>query len=450
MRKAVPRLFALLIIPLGVVFLYALVHEASHALVVFLVGGEVTRFQVNFLQHAPSISYTGVSDPLHKAFISLAGPVLPLALVPFVAVVLRKTRSALAQAAALLLLLSLLPTALTSAAIALVYGFGAVPPQEDMAKFLHYTGANPFAAAAVLLLVFVVLLVFAFRVGRVKEAALNVQSVLRGSRDRRHTLLMGRIVVAVVLLSVGAAALRSIIGSEVPGSPELSYHTKVEVNLGDVTPDSAVYHTFSVSKPTVFDFVYSVDSGSDITMRLLNLDGEPFVFNNKDSVVMYEGRRTQPLAYFTGFTLLEGNYALEVSPGSTGSLTMYVDSREPSPANMEYLELLSAVNTGSFTAQSYHEEGYELVYEGELGVGQDQFLLTLPGGTDRMISAFAVGNGQVNLVYAADDEVHTLLEGFKATIGRWLPPHKGAAEVRASVQQVPTVLYIYVKANRSR
>ena len=80
---------------------------------------------------------------------------------------------------------------------------------------------------------FVVLLVFAFRVGeRVKEAALNVQSVLRGSRDRRHTLLMGRIVVAVVLLSVGAAALRSIIGSEVPGSPELSYHTKVEVNLG--------------------------------------------------------------------------------------------------------------------------------------------------------------------------------------------------------------------------
>ena len=117
---------------------------------------------------------------------------------------------------------------------------------------------------------------------------------------------------------------------------------------------------------------------------------------------------------------------------------------------MEYLELLSAVNTGSFTAQSYHEEGYELVYEGELGVGQDQFLLTLPGGTDRMISAFAVGNSQVNLVYAADDEVHTLLEGFKATIGRWLPPHKGAAEVRASVQQVPTVLYIYVKANRSR
>ena len=50
-----------------------------------------------------------------------------------------------------------------------------------------------------------------------------------------------------------------------------------------------MYHTFSVSKPTVFDFVYSVDSGSDITMRLLNLDGEPFVFNNKDSVVMYEG-----------------------------------------------------------------------------------------------------------------------------------------------------------------
>ena len=48
-----------------------------------------------------------------------------------------------------------------------------------------------------------------------------MQSVLRGSRDRRHTLLMGRIVVAVVLLSVVPPR---IIGSEVPGSPGyLSY-----------------------------------------------------------------------------------------------------------------------------------------------------------------------------------------------------------------------------------
>ena len=138
MRKAVPRLFALLIIPLGVVFLYALVHEASHALVVFLVGGEVTRFQVNFLQHAPSISYTGVSDPLHKAFISLAGPVLPLALVPFVAVVLRKTRSALAQAA--FVPLAALPPHLAATPWFMV---GAVPPRKIW-LVLHYTGANPF------------------------------------------------------------------------------------------------------------------------------------------------------------------------------------------------------------------------------------------------------------------------------------------------------------------
>ena len=71
MSKTAARLVASAAVALGVVFLHALVHEGSHALTVFLCGGTVTEFQVNFLKHSPHISYTGVSDPMQKALISL-------------------------------------------------------------------------------------------------------------------------------------------------------------------------------------------------------------------------------------------------------------------------------------------------------------------------------------------------------------------------------------------
>ena len=47
MRKTVARLLALLIIPLGVILLYALAHEGGHALVA-LFSGYHCEFEVNF------------------------------------------------------------------------------------------------------------------------------------------------------------------------------------------------------------------------------------------------------------------------------------------------------------------------------------------------------------------------------------------------------------------
>ena len=441
MIKSVLRALA---VALGVIFFYAVVHEGGHALLVLLFGGTVTEFEVNFLVHSPHVSYIGINDPMQRALISLGGPVLPLLLVFPFTLLLRKTRSLVLQGASLLILVSLLSTLLTSAAIALSYGFGAVQSSEDVAKFLLYSGFDPFAAASLFVLMFIAILVFILRVGRVRDSALNVLAALRGAKRENRTGLVRRIFILILVVVVGAGMIQFFSQHEVRVSQPLSYHTRIDLDLQDITPDTAQFHTFEVVEPTTFDFIYSLKTQSDITLSLVSLEGNPFVFNNEDSMVMYEGNESLRLAYFTGFTLLEGSYALEVSPGSRGSLTMYIDSRKAEQTDQQYIELLAEVNAGTFTGDSYREEGYELIYQGELAVGLDQVLVAVPGGSERKISAFAVGQGSVTLTYVADGQTHTLLDGFNATIVRGLPFHRSEGELRIDVTGSPMQLYIYL------
>ena len=433
-------------IPLGVIFLYALVHEGGHALLAILFGGQVTEFQVNFFVHSPHVSYVGIYDPLQKAIISLAGPVFPLILVWPLTMLMRKTENRLVQGTILLFLGNLLPTVLLSAVIALVYGFRVIQPTEDVAKFLYYSGFNPFVTSGALAFLFGVVLIFLLRVGRAKEIAAGVFSTLSGPANKRSPLLLLRIFAVLLLLPVGVGILQNIVGPESQMSQPMNYQTKIELDLQTIDADSTIYHTFEVSEPTTFDFVYSLTTQSDVTLRLLNLRGEPFVFNNKDSVIMYQGNESLPLASFSGFTLLEGTYALEASAGSQGALTMYIDSREPDGGDLHYVDLLAKVQDGTFTAQSYQEEGYTLIYEGLVPQGTDELLATFSGGgRGRTISAFVVGSSDVSLFYEADGKTHTLLDGFQATIGRGLPPHRGQGEIRVKTLEGEAILFIYVR-----
>ena len=446
MKKTVLRLTAGIAVALAVIFLYALAHEGGHALMVLLLGGQVTNFQVNFLRHPPQISYTGVSDPLHRALVSLAGPVLPLLLIPPATLVLRRTGSVPVKGALLLLLLALLSTTLTSAAVSLGCGLGGSQPSEDLAKFLRYSGANPFAVAAGFCVLFALSFLLAWKVGRVPAAAASVAAALRGSPQEGRQPLAARTAAAAVLLAVFAAAFSQVIGWPGSSQGEPPHHTKLEIDLAELGPGEAFY-TFHVQEPTSYDFVYRVAARSEVKLRLVNLQGEPFAHSGQSSLILFQGTRSPSLSYFMGFTLLEGEYALEISPASRGSLQVYIDSRPADPVALGYLELIQAVSAGTFTAESYQEEGYELVFQGQLPEGENQLLIEVPGGSGLKISAFAVGEGEVELYYSAGGSADTILQGSKATIGRWLEAHGGRGELRASVRGAPVTLFIYLSRN---
>ena len=443
--KATLRVLGFIGVVVGVIFLYAFLHEGGHALFVLLFGGTITKFEVNFLVHYPHISYVGITEPMQTALISLAGVIVPLTFVIPLTLFLPRLRNVWAQGISLLFLGSLLPSLVVSLVVSLAYGFGAVQSSEDVAKFLFFSGFNPFIVAGGFFILLVAILVFLLKVGKVKDTYVSVIRALRGPKGKRSPVLVGRVIVVAVLVVLGASMIEDMMKDETPVSQPLHYHTKVDVNLQDIEPGTTIYHTFQVENPLIFDFVYSLDTASGVTLRLSNLDGEPFVFSNQDYVVMYQGSGQLTQAYFAGFTLLEGNYALEVSPGGFGSLTMYIDSREPDAMDLQYLQLLAEIDQGSFTSDSYNEEGYELIYQGKLDVGFDQLLVTVPSATyAHRVSAFVVGEGDVSLFYVADGETHTLLDGFKATLGRGLPLHRSQGEFWVDVAEPSTMLYIYM------
>lgn len=446
--REVIRVLVWLGIALGVIFFYAFVHEGSHALMALAFGGKITAFEINFFRNSPHISYVGVSDPLQRALISLAGPVLPLLLIGVMAILLPRSKSLFVQGTLLVLLISLLSTMMTSIVIALAFGLGANVAGEDVANFIQYSGLNPFLVAGAFFVLFVILLIFLFKVARVKETAIRVYKGFRNPAEKHRVTRGEMVLTAVFLLVIAIAVLPNIVGPSVHVSEPASYQARIDLDLSEITPASTVFYSFDVTEPTTYDFIYSLEAKSDFTLRLVNLGGELLPFNNQDSIVMFQGSGKVPQAYFTGFTLLEGSYALEASPGSSGTLRMYIDTKEPDEVDLYYLELVSRVNDGTFTAESYQEEGYELIYQGELTPGKDQLMLTVPGiPSERKVSAFVLGEGEVSLTYAADGQTHTLLEGFKATIGRGLPVHRSEGEIWASVWGAPVEVYIYSKEN---
>ena len=123
---------------------------------------------------------------------------------------------------------------------------------------------------------------------------------------------------------------------------------------------------------------------------------------------------------------------------------MYIDSREPSETDLQYVELIAAINDGTFTAQSYQEEGYELVYEGKVSEGFDQLLVTLPrGGHGRKLSAFLVGDTDATVYSCGRWEVSHHLRRVKGNVLAGCHPI-GMRANSITVQGDEAMLYIYI------
>lgn len=173
------RIGGLVLVVIGVIFIYAFVHEGSHALAVWFFGGQVTRFNVNIFLATPSISYDGVHSLRHQALISLAGPVLPLFLIIPLTFLLPRVKKLGAQFFVLLNLHCLLGTMVSSILIALTHGFGASGHSEDLVKFMLNTKTNAFLVSGIFCLLLVLAILFVLRVGKAKEVYLRLIRTLR-------------------------------------------------------------------------------------------------------------------------------------------------------------------------------------------------------------------------------------------------------------------------------
>jgi len=224
------------------------------------------------------------------------------------------------------------------------------------------------------------------------------------------------------------------------------YAHVIEIPFQDLEDRSGIIHSFEVGKPTVYDFAYALNTESETRLQLVNTSGARFAYRDSNALTMYEGSDSLSNALFTGFILEEGHYQIELETSSKrGSLKMGINTREPDSSYFTYLEILGAIQDGTFTADTYREEGYTLVYQGPLTDVQGQTIVSIGPGNRFRVSVFVTGDyEQLSVEYHYDNNSLDVLKNMNATIGFGLPRSVSSGQLRLSTSKALGEIFVFL------
>lgn len=429
-----------------VIFAYALLHEGGHAIAVLLQGGQVTVFNVNVFSGSPHIQFCGDLSSMGRAIVSIAGPLVPffvwLPLVPF----LPRLRYSILQGALLIYSMMLVGSLIPNIVLVLLYWQGRAYPGEDVVRFLQFSGANPLSTAIVFLFFTVFAVWYLLRVGQVVFLVRRWQEQLKSSVSPVVGLRLG---IVVFVLSLAVAISLFLRGSSSHTMLDLSqFDYAMEFSFKELKQGDTIIYSFSITEPMVYDMAYALSSQKPVRLQLMNTSGTGFFYRDGDALVIYEGVGPLVNAQFTGFMLQEGDYQLELATEDRrGSLRVGITKGKIKPAQLMYLDLLEAVQLKTFTAETYQEEEYSLVYYEPLTDGQDMVIYGLaPRSSSYWVSVFVVGDyNELSLVYRDKERVYPLLMNTNVTIGFGLPPSSYYGQLVLSVSGAKGEIYLYSK-----
>ena len=112
---------------------------------------------------------------------------------------------------------------------------------------------------------------------------------------------------------------------------------------------------------------------------------------------------------------------------------------------LQHYALQQAVNTRSFTADSYQEEGYLLVYQNDVAESADELIHAFTKDGFVQVSAFFVGEFAAFRLYSVNGGQELfLLDNLYMTVGFGFNANRGD-ELRLSADEAQGTLYVYVK-----
>jgi hypothetical protein len=143
--------FLLLLITLFTVFMYTFLHEAGHALVGLLFGGQINAFSVNFFDLSAHVGISGDFTRFQRTIMNLAGVSLPfLAWLVFILATPKKSNLAI-EIFKVTSALFVLNVFLVWIVFPFLYMRGSAP-SDDATHFLNNSGAPPLLVAGLFLL----------------------------------------------------------------------------------------------------------------------------------------------------------------------------------------------------------------------------------------------------------------------------------------------------------
>lgn len=430
-----------------VVLAYAFFHEGGHALAVLAQGGQVTVFSLNFLSGSPHIRYTGEISDMGRAIVSIAGPLVPilvwLPMVPFMA----KLRQSLLQGILLLYSMAAISSLLPSIIMSLLYWQGSsVNPREDVVRFLQFSGADPLITAAALCALTIFSVWYLIRVGKmIPLLASWRERLFLSSIPTPAARIIGLSIMIISLLVGFSIVWRSTTPHALLDLTQ--FDQAVELRFEEFDANDQVVYAFTVTEPIVYDMGYALTTQIPVRLQLVNMSGTGFLYRDGNVFIIYEGSDILVNARFSGFMLQPGEYQIElITSDRQGDLQLGITKREPVAREFAYAEVLDAIQRGTFTGETYQEDGYVLMYHEPLTDGQEQVLYELGPRTDvQWISVFVIGDYEELLFsYREEETTITLLRNFNATIEFGLPPSQYTGELVLSAEGVDGEMFLYL------
>jgi len=440
------KILGSVIAALAVIFVYAFLHEGGHALAAVLAGARVTAFDLNFITGSPHVSWQGIVSPAWRAFIAISGPLLPYIVWLISLISLRKHKSTTTRTGLLVVSVVTISSLLPQVVIPVLFMRGVDLWGEDIVGFISYSRFHPLAVATTFAVVVGMSIWLAVKLLRPLEL-ISARMAFRstGPISTRQRLLTVAVVLVIIL---GALPIMTRLTSgNRPRYPK-EYDARVQTGFSNFARDWTTIYEFEVEETRVYDMVYSLHTSAPTTLRLVTDSPQGMVFTGKNYMVLCEDAASVSFAQFMGYALLPGNYRLEVeTTDRAGSIELYVSSKDVTPEYAKFLTILDALNEGTFTATTYQEEGYELVYQGLLAECEDKLLYALDTAQRPLqVSAFVSGPYEdLTVTYVDGDDRQPILSNSRATTGFGINPRAAQGKLMLTSSAATGEVYIYVK-----
>lgn len=325
-RAQLQKILLLLFVTLVVLFLYTLLHEGGHALVGWLAGGNLTAFNVNFLNLTAHVAQHGDFTPTQTIINNLAGTALPLLVwLILMGLVPRRTNLAL-EALKVISSLVCINTLLTWIVLPLFFPFGAAP-DDDVVHFLHNAGVQPWGVTVIALLLYIGgWWLFLRKVTGLRATLGRLYSAgepLRQPGVRPTLLTLLGISILGVSIAFSANGFR-LTAPPTGQAPPANYQLVATVDLAAATTARQTVYTFTLDQPQVVGIYVSLAAVRADYLDL-QLTG-PAGFT--DSLLHAEGYSAHADSAQLEANLQAGTYSCVItSRAATGVLSLYTQRR---------------------------------------------------------------------------------------------------------------------------
>ncbi|WP_066496820.1 M50 family metallopeptidase [Abyssisolibacter fermentans] len=320
--KKVANIVLMLIICVILLLLYTIVHEGAHAFFAVLFGGQISEFDINFLNGYPHVSYSGIFQPYQKAIISIAGPIIPAVLFFIILLYVNKS-NAVVKKIKFITVIGILGTLLPNIILPIMYEAGFDASNEDVIKFIINSQVNGYLTAVIFALIFLLGCIVFIKKINLKEV---LSEEINFNIENKKQVIMLIVCGIFTLFLIVGGCINILTNSYEASSMIKKYDENFSIKLNKNHYYNENIYEFEVNEEEIYDFYITGNCNEKLSIKLQG--NVPIQGIRKKELQLFNGEG-KINSTFTGWFLNKGKYKIVVSShDNNGKIDFHINKKE--------------------------------------------------------------------------------------------------------------------------